>query len=91
MRHVLMNDADAALLGEAMASAASVTVSIAAEQSGICSRMLRVNCVDVSVSCGSTSERAGTKRTSSNVSPSAMVSIDHLGMLNSLKYERANK
>src|SRR6266496_4418251 len=32
--------------------------------------MLRVNCVDVSVSFGKTSERAGTKSTSSNVRPS---------------------
>src|ERR1043165_2597700 len=54
----------------AMASDASVTVSIAAEQSGICKRIPRVNWVDVSVSVGKTSERAGTNNTSSNVSPS---------------------
>src|SRR6266508_5108876 len=54
----------------AIARAASVTVSIAEEHNGIWSWMLRVNCVDVSVSFGKTSERAGTKSTSSNVRPS---------------------
>src|SRR6267142_7019782 len=55
-----------------MARAASVTVSIAEEQSGIWSRMLRVNWVEVSVSDGKTSERAGIKSTSSNVRPSVI-------------------
>ena len=55
-----------------MAKAASVTVSIADEQSGIWSRMLRVNWVEVSVSDGKTSERAGIKSTSSNVRPSVI-------------------
>src|SRR5438128_6794665 len=59
----------------AIASDASVTVSIAAEQSGICKRMPRVNCVDVSVSVGSTSERAGSNNTSSKVSPSEIFSV----------------
>src|SRR5207245_1061449 len=59
----------------AIASDASVTVSIAAEQSGICKRMPRVNCVDVSVSVGSTSERAGSNNTSSKVSPSEIISV----------------
>src|SRR6266511_358321 len=54
----------------AIARAASVTVSIAEEHNGIWSWMLRVNCVDVSVSFGKTSERAGTRSTSSNVRPS---------------------
>jgi hypothetical protein len=58
-----------------MASAASVTVSIAEEQSGICKRMPRVNCVEVSVSAGSTSERAGTRRMSSKVNPSIMSGV----------------
>jgi hypothetical protein len=50
-------------------------VSIAAEQSGICKRIPRVNCVAVSVSVGKTSERAGTSKTSSKVSPSEMFSV----------------
>ena len=59
----------------AMASAASVTVSIAAEQSGICSRILRVNWVAVSVWEGRTSERSGIKSTSSKVKPSKISGV----------------
>ena len=59
----------------AIASDASVTVSMAAEQSGICKRMPRVNWVEVSVSFGNTSERAGTSSTSSNVRPSGIFSM----------------
>src|ERR1051325_3082372 len=59
----------------AIASAASVTVSIAAEQSGICKRMFRVNCVAVSVSYGKTSERSGISKTSSKVKPSSISEV----------------
>jgi hypothetical protein len=48
---------------------------MAAEQSGICKRMPRVNWVELSVSVGSTSERAGTNNTSSKVSPSGSFSV----------------
>ncbi len=48
----------------------SVTVSIAAEASGMESEISRVNCVETSVRAGTTSEAAGTRRTSSNVRPS---------------------
>src|ERR1051325_2074993 len=59
----------------AIASAASVTVSIAAEQSGICRRMFRVKKVEVSVWEGRTSERSGIRSTSSKVSPSKMSGV----------------
>src|SRR6266480_2632227 len=52
----------------AIASAPSVTVSIAAEISGMPSSISRVMRVRVSVSAGSTLEAAGTSMTSSNVS-----------------------
>ena len=54
----------------AIASRASVTVSIAAETSGIESESDLVRRVAVETSFGSTSERCGTSRTSSKVSPS---------------------
>ena len=54
----------------AMASAASVTVSIAAESIGILSVILFVNCVWIFTSRGSTSLNAGISNTSSNVKPS---------------------
>src|SRR6185436_5991262 len=60
---------------KAIASAASVTVSMAAEQSGICKRMFRVNCVAVSVSYGRTSDLFGTSNTSSNVKPSIISEV----------------
>jgi hypothetical protein len=69
-----VNDADATLLGNRDRQRGFVTVSMA-EQSGICKRMPRVNWVDVSVSVGSTSERAGTSNTSSKVSPSEICSV----------------
>ena len=45
----------------------SVTVSMAALMMGIFSRMLRVICVWVLASAGTTSERAGSSNTSSKV------------------------
>ncbi len=54
----------------AMAMRDSVTVSIAAERSGMARGMRRVRRVRTLVSLGCTSERRGTRRTSSNVSPS---------------------
>ena len=52
----------------AMASGASVTVSIAADTTGMLRRIVRVNCVARLTSRGSTLECAGTNKTSSNVS-----------------------
>ncbi len=54
----------------AIAIRASVTVSIAAERSGISSAIARVSRVAVETSLGSTAESAGTSRTSSKVRPS---------------------
>ena len=54
----------------AIASRASVTVSMAAETIGISSRIPRVSCVAVETWFGSTADSAGTSSTSSNVSPS---------------------
>ena len=54
----------------AMAMGASVTVSIAADISGMPRSMVRVSRVRVSVWLGSTAEAAGFRRTSSNVSAS---------------------
>jgi hypothetical protein len=54
-----------------MAIRASVTVSIAEETSGTRNVMLRDNFVDVSTSAGTTSDSAGSKRTSSKVRPSS--------------------
>ena len=51
----------------AMASADSVTVSIAALTSGTLSLMFRVRRVETSTCVGSTVECCGTSRTSSNV------------------------
>ena len=56
----------------AMASLCSVTVSIAAETSGMPSRIDRVSRVPVSASAGSISERPGCSRTSSKVRASVM-------------------
>src|SRR6185503_14194461 len=56
----------------AIARRESVTVSMAAETRGMFSRMLRVSWVDTSTLLGSTSERAGSRSTSSNVSASGM-------------------
>ena len=57
----------------AMASRDSVTVSIAALTMGMFNRMLRVSEVAVSTAVGSTSERPGSRRTSSKVRPSVNV------------------
>ena len=57
----------------AIASDASVTVSIAAETSGILIVILFVRRVFVSAWLGTRSLRAGISRTSSNVIPSAMI------------------
>ncbi len=69
-RHVFVDDADAPSRASAMASGASVTVSIAAETMGILSLILREKRVSRETSRGNTSEKAGTSSTSSNVSPS---------------------
>jgi hypothetical protein len=53
----------------AMAMSASVTVSMAAETSGMLSGMERVSRLRVETSRGCTVECRGTRRTSSNVSP----------------------
>jgi hypothetical protein len=52
-----------------MAMSASVTVSMAAETSGMLREMVRVKRVTVSTSRGWTAEYRGTRRTSSKVSP----------------------
>ena len=54
----------------AIASRASVTVSIAAETTGMLSSIVRVSRVRVETSFGSTRDSAGTSSTSSNVRPS---------------------
>ena len=54
----------------AIASRASVTVSIAADTIGISSAIVRVRRVAVRTSFGSTDDSAGTSRTSSKVRPS---------------------
>ncbi len=54
----------------AMASRLSVTVSIAAETMGILRLISRVRRVEVSTCVGITSERPGSSKTSSKVSPS---------------------
>ena len=53
----------------AMARRASVTVSMAADTSGTSRRMPSAMVVLVSTSAGTTSEAAGTRQTSSKVSP----------------------
>src|SRR5690606_16597625 len=55
----------------AIAKSASVTVSIAADTSGIFRRIFFVSCVLVSTSRGQISELAGINKTSSYVRPSA--------------------
>ena len=55
-RKILVDDADAALLGKRDGELASVTVSIADEQSGIFRSIPRENRVRVSTSPGRTSE-----------------------------------
>src|SRR3974377_799456 len=55
-----------------IASRDSVTVSIAAEASGILMVSLRVNWVVVSASVGRTEDLPGRRRTSSNVRPSGI-------------------
>src|ERR1700737_2140074 len=55
-----------------MASLDSVTVSIAADASGICSGSFRVNIVRVSTSVGRTDDLPGFSSTSSKVSPSVI-------------------
>src|SRR5258705_13862616 len=57
-------------LAIAIAIRDSVTVSIAELTSGTLSRILRVSWLEVSAVAGTTSEAAGSSRTSSNVSPS---------------------
>ena len=55
----------------AIAMRASVTVSIAAETIGTSSAIVRVSRVAVETSFGRTDDSAGTRRTSSKVSPSS--------------------
>src|SRR5664280_1190695 len=57
-------------LAIAIASSSSVTVSIAAETTGVLMRMFLENIELRSTSLGSTSEYKGTRSTSSKVSPS---------------------
>jgi hypothetical protein len=59
----------------AIAILASVTVSIALDTSGIDSRTPLVSLVEVSTSLGITSDSAGSRRTSSNVSARGRESI----------------
>ena len=63
-------------VASAMASGASVTVSMAAEISGMLRRMLRVSCVARLTSRGSTLDWAGTSNTSSNVNAFCSRRID---------------
>src|SRR3984885_2077902 len=60
-----------------IARRASVTVSIAADNTGNPSRMLRVSVVERSTSRGSTVEWAGTRRTSSKVRASSRIRMAH--------------
>ena len=57
----------------AIAIRASVTVSIAEETIGTRSRILRVSWLEVSAVAGTTSEAAGSSRTSSKVRPSIAI------------------
>src|SRR5690625_4679994 len=59
----------------AMARRASVTVSMAADASGILSRMSRVMRVGRSTAAGSTSEEFGTSETSSTVRASSIIRL----------------
>ena len=56
-----------------IAMSASVTVSIAADRTGMVSAMSRVSRVRVSASLGSTADSSGTSSTSSKVRPRRMV------------------
>ena len=57
----------------AMAIRDSVTVSIAELTSGTLSRIFLVSWLEVSAAAGTTSDAAGSSRTSSNVSPSIAI------------------
>src|ERR1700712_3761618 len=59
----------------AMAMRDSVTVSMAELTSGTFNRILRVSRLDVSAAAGTTSDAAGSSRTSSNVSPSMAILV----------------
>ena len=62
----------------AIASLASVTVSIAAERIGRLRRIVRVSCVPILVALGMTALNPGRSRTSSNASPSGIkFEFDH--------------
>ena len=65
----------------AMAISASVTVSIGEEINGTLSSRPSARVVRTSVSAGITSERAGTKRTSSNVNPGSMDRLEAISNL----------
>jgi len=56
----------------AIASLASVTVSIAAEMIGRLRRIARVSCVPIFVALGITALRPGRSKTSSNARPSGI-------------------
>src|SRR5580704_6714827 len=64
----------------AMARRDSVTVSIAAETSGMFSEIFRVNCVCVLTSVGRTEDFPGTSSTSSNVNPSRIGPSIHFSL-----------
>ena len=64
----------------AMARRDSVTVSMAAETSGMFSEILRVSCVCVFTSVGSTEDFPGTSSTSSNVNPSRIGPSIHFSL-----------
>ena len=63
-----------------MASCDSVTVSMAADSSGMFSRTRRVSCVPVETWLGSTSLRRGSSSTSSKVRPSVTMRLSRDAM-----------
>ena len=65
----------------AIASRDSVTVSIAAETSGMFREILRVSCVCVLTSVGRTEDFPGTSSTSSNVNPSRIGPSIHFSFI----------
>jgi hypothetical protein len=73
----------------AMASRDSVTVSMAAEASGMFTGSLRAKFVVVSTSVGSTADRPGKSSTSSKVRPSEIAQRVPAGLVNkSIKLEK---
>src|ERR1700733_1205490 len=64
----------------AMARRDSVTVSMAADTSGIFREIVRVSCVRVFTSVGKTEDFPGTSSTSSNVNPSRIGPSIHFSL-----------